>query len=78
MIHNYIPVIHITIGMISIGNTQPAHDEPRISLEGPLKILTFGAYKKPSGNSKGTNTKIDSPCIRYLFLFFIGRANIMF
>ena len=61
--------------------TQPAHEVPRTSPEGPLKILTSGTYRGPSGDPRGTNTKTDdlmkklffrrnSPCITYLFLFF--------
>ena len=87
MIRNYFRMIHITIKKIIIGNTQPAHDVPRTSTEGPLKVLMSGTYKGPSGDSQGTNTKIDgcmkklffrsnSPCITYLFLFFTGRTNI--
>ena len=52
-----------------------------------LKVLTSGTYREPSGDSQGTNTKIDdlmiklyfrsnSPCIAYLFLFLTGRENI--
>ena len=55
--------------------------------QGPLKLLTSGTRKEPSGCSQGTNTKIDdfmkkmffisnSPCITYLSLFFTGRTNI--
>lgn len=67
--------------------SKPAHDVPRTSHEGPLKILTSGIYRGPSMSSKGTNTKIDylikklffrsdNPCVIYLFLFFTGRVNI--
>ena len=87
MIRNYFWLIHITIEKIIIGNIQPAHDVPGTSPEGLLKVLTSGIYKGPSGDSQGTNTKIDdfmkklflrsnSPCITYLFLFFTGRTNI--
>ena len=87
MIRNYFWLTHITIEKIIIGNAQPAHDVPRTSPEGLLKVLTSGFYKGPSGDSQGTNTKIDdfmkklflrsnSPCITYLFLFFTGRTNI--
>ena len=68
-------------------DTRPAHDVPRTSPEGPLKVLTSGTYRGPSGDSRGTNSKTDnlmkklffrsnSPCITYLFLFFTGRTNI--
>ena len=81
MIRNYFQVIHITIEKIIIRNTQPAHDVPGTSPEGPLKFLTSRTYKGPSEDSQGTNTKIDdlmkklfsrsnSHCITYLFLFF--------
>ena len=79
MIRNYFRVIHFTIENIIIGNTQPAHDVLGTSPEGPLTVLTSGTCKRPSGDSQGTNTKIDhfmkkkffrnnSPCITYLFL----------
>ena len=66
---------------IIIRNTQPVHDVPGTSPEGPLKFLTSRTYKGPSEDSQGTNTKIDdlmkklfsrsnSHCITYLFLFF--------
>ena len=87
MILNYFQVIHITIEKIIIGTTQPAHDVPGTSAEGPLKVLTSRTCKGSSGDSQGTNIKIDdfmkkffyrsnSPCITYLFLFFTGRTNI--
>ena len=87
MIRNYFWLTHITIEKIIIGNAQPAHDVPRTSPEGLLKVLTSGFYKGPSGDSQGTNTKIDdfmkklflrsnSPYITHLFLFFTGRKNI--
>ena len=86
MIRNYFRVIHIAIEKIIIRNTQPVHEVPGTYPEGPLKVITSGTYRGPSGNSKGTNTKIDdfkklsfrsnSPCIKYLFLFFTGRTNI--
>ena len=50
MTRNYFRVIHITIEKIIIGNTQPAH-VPEKFPEGPLKVLTFGTYRKPSGKS---------------------------
>ena len=87
MIRNYFRVIHITIEKIIIWVIQPAHGILWTSPEGPLKVLVSGTYKWPSGDSQGTNTKIDdfikklffrsnSPCITYLFLFFTGRTNI--
>ena len=50
-------MIHITIKKIIIGNNQPAHNVLGTSPEGPLKVLTSGTYKKPLGDSQGTNTK---------------------
>ena len=87
MIRNYFWLTHITIEKIIIGNAQPAHDVPRTSPEGLLKVLTSGFYKGPSGDSQGTNTKIDdfmrklffrsnSPYLTCLFLFFKRRTNI--
>ena len=84
MNRNYFRVMHITIEKIIIGNTQPAHDVPGSSPEGSLKVLTSRTYNGLSGDSQGTNTKIDnfmkklffrshSPCIAYLFLFFTGK-----
>ena len=58
MIRNYFRVIYITIEKIIIGNTQPTHEVPWRSPEGPLKVLTSGTYKGPSGGSLETNTKI--------------------
>ena len=60
MIRNYFRVIHIIIEKIIIVNTHPAHDILGASPESPLKILTSRAYRGPSGDSQGTNTKIDS------------------
>ena len=84
MIRNYFQVIHNTMEKIIIGNTQPAHDVHWKSTE----RLTSRTYKEPSGDSQGTNTKIDdfmkklsfrsnSPFITYLFLFFTGRTNVL-
>ena len=67
--------------------TQPTRDVPGTSPDGPLKVLTCGTSRGPSGDSQGTNTKIDdlmkklffrcnSPCFRYLFLLFTGKTNI--
>ena len=51
MIRNYFRVIHITVEKIIIENTQPGQDVPGTSSEAPLKVLTSGTYKGPSGNS---------------------------
>ena len=62
---------------------QPVRDVPGTSPEGPLKDLTSGG---PSGDSQGTNTKIDDlikksffrsniPCFTHLFLLFAGKTN---
>ena len=70
-----------------IKRSQPANDIPGTSPESPLKVLTFGTNKGPSGDSQGTITKIDdlmqklflrsnSSCITYLCLFFTERTNI--
>ena len=59
MIRNFFRAMHIIIEKIIIGNTQPAHDILETSPEGLLKILTSRAYRGPSGDSQGTNTKID-------------------
>ena len=67
--------------------TQPAQDNPGMSPEGPLKVLTSRTYRVPSGDSQGTNAKTynlmiklyfrsSSPCITYLFLIFTGKTNI--
>ena len=58
MIRNYFRVIYITIEKIIIGNTQPTHEVLWRSPDGPLKVLTSGTYKGPSGGSLETNTKI--------------------
>ena len=42
-----------------IERTKPARDVPVTSTEGPLKVLTSGTSRGPSGDSQGTNTKID-------------------
>ena len=60
MNRNYFRVIHITIEKITIGNTQPAHDVSGSSPEGSLKVLTSRTYNELSGDSQGTNTKIDN------------------
>ena len=80
MIHNYFWVIHITVEKIIIS-------QHMASRGGPLKVLTSGIYRGPSGESQGTNTKIDdfmkklffrsnSSCITYLFLLFTEITNI--
>ena len=82
MIRNYFRVLHIIIEKIIIGNTRPARDVPGTSPEGYLNVLTSGTYRGPSGDSQGTNTKIDdfmkklffrsnSPCITYLQRYYI-------
>ena len=68
MIRNYFRVIGITIEKIIIGNTQPAHDVPGTSLDGPLKVLTSRTYEGPSGDSQETNTKIEKNKKLFLFL----------
>ena len=73
--------------MISNGSLPASTRQPGDVPEGPLKVLTPGTCEGPSGDSQGTNTKVDdlmkkiffrrnSPCITYLFLFFTERANI--
>ena len=77
MIRNYFRVIYILIEKIVIGNTQPAHNVLGTSPEGLLKVLKSETCGGLSGDSQGTNTKINdfmkelyfrsnSPCIRYL------------
>ena len=67
-----------------ISRTQPAHYVPGTFPEGSLKVLTLGTYRRPLGNSQGTNTKTDelmkklffksnSPCIKYVILFSTGK-----
>ena len=58
MIRNYFRMIYITIEKIIIGNTHPAQYVLGRSPEGPLKVLRSRTYKRPSGESQGTNTKI--------------------
>ena len=73
--------------MLNYKVTQPAHDVPETSPEGPIDVLTSGTYRGPPGESRETNIKIDdltkkllfrsnSPCVTYLFLFFTGRTNV--
>ena len=52
-------MIHIIIEKIIMGNTQPVHNVLGTSPEGPLKVLTSETYRESSGDSQGTNTKID-------------------
>ena len=77
----------VIVGLSPIAVTQPARDVPGTSPEGPLKVLTSGTSRGPSGDSQGTNTKIDdlmkklffrynSPCFTHLFLFFTRKTNI--
>ena len=51
MICNYFRVIRIPVEKIIIGRTtQPTHDVPGTSPEGPLKVLTSGTYRQLSGD----------------------------
>ena len=67
--------------------SQSARDVPGMSPEGPLKVLTSGTSREPSGDSHGTNTITDdlmkkllfrcnSPCCTHLFLIFTEKTNI--
>ena len=47
-------------GLLLSIKSQLAHDVPRTSPEGPLKVLTSGTYKGPSGDPQGTNTRINN------------------
>ena len=40
MIHKYFWMKHITIKKIIIGNIQPTQEDPGMSPEGPLNVLT--------------------------------------
>ena len=82
MIRNYFRVIYILIEKIVIENTQTAHDVPEASPESLLEVLKSESYKGLSGDSQGTNAKIDnfmkklffgsnSPCITYLKRYYI-------
>ena len=64
--------------------TQPARNVLGTSPEGPLKVLTSRTSRGPSGDSYGTNTKIDdlmkkvffrsnSPCFTHLLLFLLEK-----
>ena len=68
MIRNYFRVVDITIEKIIIINTQAVHEVPGTSSDGLLKVLTFRTYKGPSGDSQGTNTKIEKNKKLFLFL----------
>ena len=48
--------------------TQPAHDVSGTAPEGPLMVLTSGTSRGPSGDSQGTNTKIDNLMKKIAFL----------
>ena len=66
MIRNYFRVIYILIEKIVIGNTQPAqpaHNVPGTSPEGLLKVLKSETCRGLSGDSQGTNTKIDKKIV---------------
>ena len=71
MIRNYFRVIHIIIEKIIIGNTQPVHNVLGTSPEGPLKVLMSGTYRESSGDSQGTNTRIDD----FMKKLFFGRNS---
>ena len=81
MIRNYFQVIYILIEKIVIGNTQPVHDVPGTSPGGLLNVLKSEICRGFSGDSQGTNTKIDdfmkklffrsnSPFITYLERYY--------
>ena len=82
MTRNYFRVIFILNEKIVIGNTQPAHGVPGTCPEGLLKVLKSETCRGLSGDSQGTNTKIDdftkklffrsnSPCITYLQRYYV-------
>ena len=63
---------------------QPARDVPGTSPEGPLKFLTSRTSRGPSGDSQGTNKKINnlmkkmffrcnSSCFTHLLLFLLEK-----
>ena len=67
-----------------IDATQPAREVLGTSSEGPLKVVTSGTSAGPSGDSQGTNRKIDdlmkkvffrcnSLCFTYLLLFLLEK-----
>ena len=53
--------------VVVLAISQPSRDVPRTSPEGPLKVLTSGISRGPSGDSRGTNTKIDDLMKKLLF-----------
>ena len=53
---------------VPIFTNKPAHNIPRTFPESPLKVLTSGTYRAPSGDSQGTNTKIDDLMKNLFFL----------
>ena len=78
--------LDIVVKFLIFCTTQPARDVPGTSPEGPLKVLTSGTSRGPSGDSQGTNPKIDdlmkklffrcnSPCFTHLFLIFTEKKN---
>ena len=79
-------VYDFSVDYDAIAVAQPARDVPGTSPEGPLKVLMSGTSRGPSGDSQGTNTKIDdlmkkllvrsnNPCFTHLFLFFTEKTN---
>ena len=75
MIRNHFRVIHIIIEKIIIENIHPTHDVPGTSPEGSLKVLLSGTYRGPSGDSQGTNTKIDDFMKK---LFFSSNSSLYY
>ena len=70
-------MIHIIIEKVVIRITQPEHNVPGTSPEGPLKVLTFRIFRKLSEDQYKNWSfyeKIvfrgNSPCITYFFMFF--------
>ena len=79
-------LLFITI-TIHYHSSQPARNVPGTSPKGPLKVVTSGTSKGLSGDSYGTNKKIDdlmkkeffrcnSLCFTHLLLIFTGKTNI--
>ena len=52
---------------IQIELIQPTHDIPGKSPEDPLKVLTSGTFRGPSGDSQVANTKTDGLMKKLLF-----------
>ena len=48
-------------------HTQPGHDIPGTSPEGPLKVLTSETYRGPSGDPQRINAKTDNLMKKLLF-----------